>query len=336
MGGLPEERTIDTTSVRPTTPRPSSRRSRARTRRLIAVAGLILLVAVICVWVPGLIGTAAAAALPWTGVALAIVAVIALFLARRVLLLLLVPALVWAVAILPSLPGPGTGPATDATPLTVVSQNVRAHSGGAAASADDLAALDADVIALTELDGDSLTAASAALAEEYPHSYAIGTVGVWSRFPIDDAVPLTLGLDWKRALRVSVRTPDADVAVYVLHAASVRPGQQHDRDIMLEGIAQAVADDEAGSIIVVGDFNAASADPALSAVRSRLDWVRPTDGTLGMTWPAALPLVRIDHVFVRGLDVHSSTTRRAGNSDHLATVTSVSVGIRDADSAPGP
>lgn len=297
----------------------------------MAVSGLILLFAVICAWVPGVIGTAAAAALPWTGLALAIVAVLALFLARRVLIVLLVPALAWTLAIFPSLPGPGSNPATDAAPVTVVSQNVRAHSGGAAASADDLASLDADVIALTELDADSLTAASSALAEEYPHSYAIGTVGVWSRFPIDDAVPLTLGLDWKRALRVSVQTPDADVAVYVLHAASVRPGQQHDRDMMLSGIAQAVADDEAGSIIVVGDFNAASADPALSAVRSELDWVRPTDGTLGMTWPVSLPLVRIDHVFVRGLDVNSSTTRRAGNSDHLATVTSVSIRIPSAE-----
>ena len=323
-------------SPRPTFPRPRSRRSSARAARLVAIVGLFLLVAVIGAWVPGVIGTAAAAALPWTGLAIAVLAIVALLLARRTLLLLLIPALVWALAIFPSLPGPGTALATDAASLTVVSQNVRAHSGGAAASAGDLAALGADVIALTELDGDSLTAASAALAEEYPHSYAIGTVGVWSRFPIDDAVPLTLGLDWRRALRVSVQTPDADVTVYVLHAASVRPGQQHDRDAMLSGIAQAVADDEAGSIIVVGDFNAASADPALNAVRAQLDWVRPTDGSLGMTWPTALPLVRIDHVFVRGLDVHSSTTRRAGNSDHLATVTTVSSGNRGAESVPEP
>ncbi|WP_223625768.1 endonuclease/exonuclease/phosphatase family protein [Microbacterium sp. EST19A] len=298
------------------------------------MSALLLLVLAIGTWVPGFVGTAAAAILPWCGLALALVAVLALFLARRVLLVVLIPALVWALAIFPSLPGLGTAPSADAAPLTIVSQNVRAHSGGAAASAAELADDGADVIALTELDADSLTTARDALAEEYPHSYAIGTVGVWSRFPIANAQPLTLGLDWKRALRVEVQTPDAAVAVYVMHAASVRPGHQQDRDTMLSGIAEAAASDPASAIIVVGDFNAASADPALGAIRSEMDWVRPTDGTLGMTWPAALPLARIDQVFVRGLDVQSSTTQRAGNSDHLATVTSVSVRGGESDPAP--
>lgn len=314
---------------RPPAPRPAARRSRARAARVVASAGIILLIAVVCSWVPGVVGTAAAAALPWSGLALAIVCLLALFLARRVLLLLLVPALVWGLAIAPSAPGLGATPAAGATPVEIVSQNVRAHSGGAAASATELAETGADVIALTELDGDSLTAARDALAAEYPHSYAVGTVGVWSRFPLPDAQPLTLGLDWNRALRVLVQTPDADVAVYVLHAASVRPGHQQDRDTMLSGIAEAVAADEAGAIVVVGDFNAASADPALGAIRSELDWARPTDGSLGLTWPASLPLTRIDHAFTRGIDVLSATTVRAGKSDHLATVTTVSIRSSD-------
>ena len=222
-----------------------------------------------------------------------------------------------------STPGFASGAPDGTSTVEIVSQNVRAHSGGAAESAADLAASGADVIALTELDADSLAAARDTLAADYPHSYAIGTVAVWSRLPIADAQALSLGLDWKRALRVVVSAPGADVAVYVMHAASVRPGVQDDRDAMLSGIADAVAADSAESIVVVGDFNAASADPALAAARSQLDWVRPTDGTLGFTWPATLPLARIDHVFVRGLAVLGSTTMRAGSSDHLATVTTL-------------
>nr|WP_218683082.1 endonuclease/exonuclease/phosphatase family protein [Microbacterium sp. BF1] len=107
------------------------------------------------------------------------------------------------------------------------------------------------------------------------------------------------------------------------HAASVRPGHQQDRDTMLSGIAEQVAVDPAESLLVVGDFNAPSTDPSLSALRAEADGVRPTDGTLGFTWPVAFPLVRIDQVFVRGLDVVTSTTMRAGNSDHLATLTRV-------------
>ncbi|MFJ4173934.1 endonuclease/exonuclease/phosphatase family protein [Microbacterium sp. NPDC089696] len=301
---------------------PSRSARRSASARRIAVIALGLLLVVAASWIPGIIGTAASVILPGIGIALIVLAIVALVRARRILLLLLVPALVWGLAMLPSAPGLAAAAHADAGTLEIVSQNVRAHSGGATASAQELSATGADVIALTELDGESLAAARDALAADYPHSWAVGTVGIWSRYPLGDAEALTLGLDWKRAMRVTVQTPQAEVAVYVMHAASVRPGHQQGRDTMLSGIAEAVAADPAESVVVVGDFNAASADPALDALRGRLDWVRPTDGTLGFTWPVGLPLVRIDHVFSRGLDVLSSTTVRAGNSDHLATVTS--------------
>lgn len=322
MGSREEESTIDTATPR--------RRPGTKTRhaRWIAVAGMVLLVAVVCAWVPGTVGTAGAAALPWTGLLLLVLTVIAAVLARRVILLLLAPVLVWTLAMAPFFPGAAasTGPES----LTVVSQNVRAHSGGAAASAAELAASGADVVALTELDAASLAVARETLAVDYPNSYAIGTVGIWSRLPIASTEPLSLGLGWNRALRVDVQSGDISTAVYVIHAASVRPGQQSDRDAMLSGLAAQIAADPAASIIAVGDFNAAPADPGLAALRAELSWVRPTDGTLGFTWPSAFPLARIDQVFVRGLDVASATTMRAGNSDHLATVTTVTVPASDA------
>ena len=301
---------------------PLARRTTTRHARRLAIAGITVLILLVCGWVPGVIGTAVAAVLPWLGLVLLALVVIALFLARRVIVLLLVPTLLWFLAMAPAFPGlPGSGSAQ--SELTIASQNVRAHSGSAAASAAELAQSEADVIALTELDGDSLSAASEVLADAYPHSYTVGTVALWSRYPLASAEPLTLGLSWKRALRVEVQSPAGPVAVYVLHAASVRPGQQQDRDTMLHGIAEQVASDAATALVVVGDFNAPSTDPSLAALRTEAEWARPTDGTLGFTWPAAFPLVRIDQVFVRGLDVVASSTRRAGNSDHLATMTRV-------------
>lgn len=305
-------------------PPPGVGRRTTRQARGIAAVSLVLVIVVASGWIPGVVGTAVAAVLPWLGLVLLALLLAALFRARRVTVLLLVPALLWLLALVPALPSPATpAPGPSASTLTVMSQNVRARSGGAAASATELAARGADVIALTELDGDSLSAAQQALAEEYPHSYAVGTVAVWSRYPFSNTEPLTLGLGWKRALRVEVQSPLRQVAVYVLHAASVRPGHQHDRDTMLQGIAAQVAADPAPGLIAVGDFNAPSTDPSLAAMRAEADWVRPTDGTLGFTWPAAFPVVRIDHVFVRGLDVIASRTMRAGSSDHLATVTTV-------------
>ena len=305
---------------------PRARRTATVPARWLALASAVLLVVVACGWIPGVVGTAVSAVLPWLGLVLLALLISALFLARRVIVLVLVPALLWALAMVPALPGmpsPSTPESASASELTVVSQNVRARSGGAAASAAELARSDADVIALVELDSDSLAVAQDALAAEYPHSYTVGTVGVWSRYPLSSAEPLTLGLGWKRAIRVEVQAPETPVAVYVLHAASVRPGHQHDRDTMLGGLADQIAADSAASLIAVGDFNAPSTDPSLAALRAEAEWVRPTDGTLGFTWPVAFPLVRIDHVFVRGLDVVSSSTLRAGNSDHLATTTRV-------------
>lgn len=305
---------------------PRARRTATVPARWLALASAVLLVVVACGWIPGVVGTAVSAVLPWLGLVLLALLISALFLARRVIVLVLVPALLWALAMVPALPGmpsPSTPESASASELTIVSQNVRARSGGAAASAAELARSDADVIALVELDGDSLAVAQDALAAEYPHSYTVGTVGVWSRYPLSSAEPLTLGLGWKRAIRVEVQAPETPVAVYVLHAASVRPGHQHDRDTMLGGLADQIAADSAASLIAVGDFNAPSTDPSLAALREEAEWVRPTDGTLGFTWPVAFPLVRIDHVFVRGLDVVSSSTLRAGNSDHLATTTRV-------------
>ena len=308
---------------------PRARRTTtARTRWLVAT-GAASAILVVCGWIPGVVGTAVSAVLPWIGLVVLALLIATLFLARRAIVLVLVPALLWIVAMAPAFPGlplPSavTGPeSAAASELTVVSQNVRARSGGAAASAADIARPGADVIALVELDGDSLAAAREALAAEYPHSYTVGTVGIWSRYPLANAEPLTLGLGWKRALRVDVQAPSGSVAVYVLHAASVRPGHQHDRDTMLAALAEQVAADPAASLIALGDFNAPSTDPALAPLRAEADWVRPTDGSLGFTWPAVVPVVRIDHVFVRGLDVLASGTMRAGNSDHLATTTRV-------------
>lgn len=301
---------------------PLARRTTTRHARRLAIAGIAVLLLTACGWIPGVLGTAGAALLPWLGLVVLALVVTALFLARRVIVLLAVPALLWFLAMAPALPGLPASASAE-TELTIASQNVRAHSGGAATSASELAQSEADVIALTELDGDSLSAASEVLADGYPHSYKVGTVALWSRYPLVNAEPLTLGLSWKRALRVEVQSPAGTVAVYVLHAASVRPGQQQDRDAMLDGIADQVASDEATALVVVGDFNAPSTDPSLAALRAEAEWVRPTDGTLGLTWPAAFPLVRIDQVFVRGLDVVASNTLRAGNSDHLATMTRV-------------
>ncbi|WP_341976627.1 endonuclease/exonuclease/phosphatase family protein [Microbacterium sp. LTA6] len=305
-----------------TTMRRTGQAARRRTARRLVGVNVVIAVIIACGWIPGPIGTAVSVILPLLGVVSIAVALAVFVIFRRAAIPASAAVILWLVAIAPALPAlPG---APTATPLTIASQNVRAQSGGGEGSATDILSHHPDLITLTELDDSSREAANRVFAAKYPYSYGVGTVGIWSMNPLVAEEPLDLGLGWKRALHVTVQTPGGDTSVYLIHAASLRPGAQTARDDMLAALAATVRDDPSPQVIALGDFNAATTDPALRFLGAELDLVRPNIGTTGFSWPAALPLVKIDHVFQRGFDVGSATTMRAGESDHLATLTTLS------------
>lgn len=325
---IPSENPMTHTLLPSGAPAPRQPEARTRTASVRRARALVAVSALLAVWVglgwmPGQMGALVAASLPWVCIPLGAVLFTGLIFARRALVIPLAVVALWLVAMAPALPAPGTSPSAADTSFTVASQNVRAESDAVGDSATDLTGTGADVIALVEMAAASRGAAAAVLDPTHPHSYHVGTVSLWSVYPIVDAEPLDLGLGWKRALRATMQTPGGDVRIYVVHAASLRPGEQSARDTMLTALSDEMRADDAERMIVLGDFNAASTDPALASLRDTADQVRPTDPSLGMTWPAAFPLVRIDHVFQRGMSVTSSTTLPAGASDHLATLTTV-------------
>ncbi|MGO1925229.1 MAG: endonuclease/exonuclease/phosphatase family protein [Brachybacterium tyrofermentans] len=303
---------------------PELARRPVRRERVVVVLAVVLVALIVCGWIPGVAGTIGAVLLPWLAIPLVLCLILAVWSARRSIVVLLVPTLLWAAAMVPAMPGVGSDAQGD--PMVVVAQNVRAESGTAADSARAAVDEGAGVIALTELDADSRAAAQSVLDADYPYRYEVGTEGIWSRYPLGAGEPLSLGLGWKRAARVTVQAPAGDVSLYLVHAASVRLGKQEGRDEMLSQVADVIAADRSERVLVVGDFNAASTDPALRPLRAAADWVRPTGISPGFTWPASAPVARIDHVFTRGLDVASSTSFRAGSSDHLATRTVLDAG----------
>ncbi|MGO4104786.1 endonuclease/exonuclease/phosphatase family protein [Leifsonia sp. YAF41] len=299
-----------------------SRRAWARAIAVVAIlfAGLLAIHPLIV----GPFGTAIATALPWLGLIIPVLFIAALLTGRRrAWLVSMVPLLVWLFLIVPLVVPLSAASASeaDASTLTVASQNVKAGSGTAAESAQTLVDEGADVISLVELDGAARDAASDALEATHPYSYAVGTVGLWSVYPIVNEQPLDLGLGWKRALAADIDTPDGLISVYVIHAASLRVGFQSDRDAMLAALADIVARDENDRVLVVGDFNAAVTDPSLTALRRVVSEPNQTSLSLGPTWPAANPLVRIDHIFESGLTPVHNEVVPAGDSDHLAVVT---------------
>lgn len=260
--------------------------------------------------------------LPWFGLPILALAIVAAV--RRSAFIGLGAAasvVVWLVLFVPHIvPAPTKG-----TPnVTVISQNVDAANRDPARTVASLAARHPQVIALQELTSASTEAALRGLDARYPHHYIVGTVGVWSELPLSDGESLTLGLGWKRALRVDVATDEGTVRLYALHAASLRPGEFAERNKMLDTLADTLRADHSSHLIALGDFNAASTDRAFTQLLGTVSEPDLTGWGFGFTWPSALPFVRVDHVLERGLTVVSNEVLPGNGSDHRP----VEVGLR--------
>lgn len=291
--------------------------------RVIAVVAILLSLAIAFHSVlPGSLGTLTATVLPWLGLLLPVLTIGALATRRRgAWIITLAPAIVWGLLVAPAALPLGDASGSGSMPLTVATHNVRGGEGTAVESARTLVTEGADLISLVELTGGDREAAAAELAASHPYSYQVGTVGLWSKYPLEYEQPLDLGLGWKRALSADVLTPGGTVSVYVVHAASFRPGVQTERDTMLQNLGDLVPQDVSERLIVMGDFNATAFDPALRPLLKTVSEPRTSGLSWGFTWPTAAPFARIDHIFERGLTALENRVIAAGASDHKAVVT---------------
>ncbi|WP_424569288.1 endonuclease/exonuclease/phosphatase family protein [Streptomyces sp. CH-036] len=311
----------------PATPDPAARR---RAAPWLAAAAAVVWAAAMALhaWVPNTgvnAGSLFQTLLPWTGLGVPALLVLAAVLRSRVAAVaVLVPAVVWVTLF----GGALTDKRSGGGGLTVVSHNVGEGNTDPAGTARALAGAGADVLALEELSDASAPVYSRELAAVYPHHAVIGGVGLWSRHPLADveAVPI---MPWTRALRATARTPDGPVAVYAVHLASVRvsaagftTGRRNDA---ARELAAALRAEPAPRVVVLGDFNGTYQDDALAPVTSPLRSAQREAGDgLGFTWPAAFPMVRIDDVLVRGMTPRAAWTLPATGSDHLPVAATLS------------
>jgi vancomycin resistance protein VanJ len=258
--------------------------------------------------------------LPWGAVLVPVLALIALL--RRsalALVALLVPTLVW----LNLFGGQFTEKSGKGGDLTVVTHNVNAGNPDPARTARELSGSGADIVALEEVAGSQAAQYEKGLADKYRHHKRVGTVGVWSRYPMRDTKTVDIKMGWPRAMRTTVETPKGSVAVYAAHLPSVRlqfasgftAGQ---RDDSAAALGDAIADDPVDKAILLGDLNGTMNDRALAPVTSQM---RSTQGAAGngpgFSWPASFPTTRIDQIMVQGLEPVSSWSLPATGSDHL-------------------
>ncbi|WP_309063728.1 endonuclease/exonuclease/phosphatase family protein [Streptomyces sp.] len=268
--------------------------------------------------------------LPWLG--LVVVVLFGAALLRRsatALAALLLPVAAWTY-LFGGLVLPGAGPGGHG--LVVVQHNVSDENPDPAGTARALADARPDLVALQELVPRALPVYERTLAPHYPYHAVRGTVGLWSRYPLTDArlldiKPRGITAAWNRGLRAVVRTPHGDIAAYVAHLPSVRvraSGLASSwRDESAGLLGEAIAAEDLGTVILLGDLNGTVDDRGLAPVTSRMNV--PERG-FALSFPAALPLARIDQVMARSATVGRIRALPATGSDHLPVAARISLG----------
>jgi vancomycin resistance protein VanJ len=289
----------------------------------------------------GNVGSLVETCLPWFGLSVPVLLVGALW--RRsasAMVALLLPAIVW-LNLFGGLLGDKSHAGGD---LTLVSQNVDADNADPAATARALAATGADLLALEELNPEAAATYEEELAEAYPYRTVQGTVGLWSKLALSDTRPIDVmnygplartrptdrTMASNRALRTTVATAHGPLAVYVAHLGSIRVNPATgfwtaSRDIGVEALADATAAEPNDRVVLLGDLNGTMDDRAFAGITARMRSTQAAAGAgFGFTWPARFPVVRIDHILVRGVEPQSAWVLPANDSDHRPVAAGIS------------
>ena len=310
------------------------RRDRGIWRRGIVLAAIAVLLALVMIFhadIPnnvGNLGSLLETFLPWLGLLLPVLLVLAVV--RRsatALLALVLPVTVWLNLFGGLMFIDKSGGGGD---LTVVTHNVNADNpdpAGTAADRGEVRRRRGGAGGAAERRGSHAT--QQALAGTYRYHTVQGTVGLWSKYPLSGTEPVDIKMGWTRALRTTVATPHGEVAVYVAHLPSVRvkfnagftAGQ---RDDSADALGRAIAAEPLDKVILLGDLNGTMNDRALAPVTSQMRSAQGAAGDgFGFSWPASFPMARIDQIMVRGVEPVSAWTLARTGSDHLPVAASV-------------
>jgi len=230
--------------------------------------------------------------------------------------------------------------AVEPRPLRVVTYNTLASTRGVKGIASTLAGLEPDVVALEEVDVgtrrsgkvDQATALGAALkmshafAPHFPYDGGEFGVALLSRFPIVRAQTRHLKGSRLAQLDATVRTPDGDVRLVVVHFTVTFPFRDAKEQAACDlarlteaRAAMAEAAREVTPVIVLGDMNDDTGSPPYKVFEGKLqDACEVKGGGLAKTWNSAFAITRIDYIWPsRDFEVVSCDTRASAASDHL-------------------
>ncbi len=231
------------------------------------------------------------------------------------ILVLNIPPLVSALQAFPHAPSKST-PASDST-ITIISANVLTSNSHYAALLALIAALQPDIVVLTEVDA-TWCRAMTNLQAEYPYAITLPRpdnfgMAVYAKQPFVGR-NITAG---RHALPLIV----AEFEDFVLLAAHPLPPISADnvrdlRDYLTD--AAAYIRTSVKPLALAGDLNATLWSDTLEPLKG-LGLHRTNKHALAWTWPSIAPplAIQIDHIMVRGLEVNAFTVLPGIGSDHF-------------------
>ncbi len=205
-----------------------------------------------------------------------------------------------------------------------------------------LAETGADVIGLQEVDSGRARSGGAdqamMLARALGYSCAFsaaqssaehGAYGnaILARWPVVSHVTLTLpGVSlWRAEPRCAVEavvdTPSGKVSVWSVHLGVREAERARQTSALIGRMRRAIHEEDRMPLVLLGDLNAGRRSRLLQMLGTRLA-VAEANGRGGKTWPAAYPVLGLDHVLVsaplrvRSAGSHASAAARVA-SDHL-------------------
>jgi vancomycin resistance protein VanJ len=278
---------------------------------------------------------------PWVGIGSLIAAGIGLLMPRRRRLLLFqVPGLVAFVVLYGGLFWPDRPAPKGDLHLTAATYNIQSMASEPADVAATIDAVDADIIALQELDPTHAPTILERVGEKYPYRIMFTAptqfgLGFLSRYPILEHHITQDFYQYVRHMRVVLDVEGVQVVVYVSHAETpdgFRSPLQYDtttRDDQLSTLREQV-NEEHGPVIVLCDCNMTDQSDAYRSLNDELvDSFRDAGRGLGFTFSVRLasgrllpPMMRIDYVWHNHYFAARKVTvwNASGTSDHRPVV----------------
>ena len=226
--------------------------------------------------------------------------------------------------------------AAGARPVTVYFANVWARNRDNAAIARSVAAVNADVVAMTEI-ADQHAPALPEILKAYPYRTSTAPARYFeggprtviaSRYPIS-ASPVT-AQDGLAAGEVIVHAPGGDFRLVAVHLTRPWPldGRVRAQRDQTRRLARRIKAGEHRRVLIVGDFNATASSAILKRF-AREAGVIPAPARIG-TWFHPVPgpfRIAIDNAFTGpGLTVLARRVGPDNGSDHLPIVVTVAGG----------